>query len=82
MSAMRFDGPVSATRGWVLICFPNSSVRDEFLRHVRLWNLVHDLPPIAAEPLADGVQVRLADPCESTTRLTEAFGGRPARAHR
>jgi len=71
---------MSATHGWMLVCFPNTNVRSEFLRHVRLWNLVHELPPIAAEPLQDGVHVCLADPTPSTTRLTEAFGGRPARS--
>ena len=34
------------------------------------------LPTIAAEPLRDGVRVRLRSLPASTTRLVEAFGGR------
>ena len=66
--------------GWIPVCFPNSRIRDEFLYHVRLWNLVQGLPPIAAEPIQEGVRVWLPSPSPTTTRLWEAFGGRPVTA--
>jgi len=71
MSSLRVD-----TVPWTTVWFPNSRVREGFLYHVRLWNLVHELPAIAAEPLRDGVRVRLRSPSAGTTRLVEAFGGR------
>lgn len=71
MSSLRLE-----TVQWTTVWFPNSSVREGFLYHVRLWNLVHELPTIAAEPLRDSVRVRLRSLPASTTRLVEAFGGR------
>jgi hypothetical protein len=58
--------------------FPSASDREAFLGQIRLWNRVEGLPPIQADPLADGARVQVSavpSAQRGLARLIEAFGG-------
>jgi hypothetical protein len=64
---------------WPTVRFPNRGQRRRFLDHVALWNNLEDLPSITAEPLIDGVGVRLRfgeTARRGMLRLIESCGGR------
>ena len=65
----------SAGRRPPVAVFASSSARDAFLRHVALWNLVHERTRIEADPLPDGLRVRLRGVPLATASLVDAFGG-------
>jgi len=68
-----------ATNGWAVARFPNRSLREGFLRQVRLWNSLEDIPRIETEILNDGYGVRLFGEgswSRHLDRLVDSFGGR------
>lgn len=63
---------------WPVVRFPSISQRQEFLDLVRLWNRLEDLEGIEAEPLGNGVGVRVRWPSQGDRgllRLIAALGG-------
>jgi hypothetical protein len=64
---------------WPTARFLSRGERKTFLEHVRLWNSLEDMPSINAEPLGDGLGVRLQfgeARVLGVVRLIEACGGR------
>jgi hypothetical protein len=62
-----------------VVQFPTTSLLEEFLDQVHLWNRVEGLPSIEIDRLPEGARIRMRTAArrpENVLRLVEAFGGR------
>jgi len=65
---------------WPVIRFPSAGTRERFLDMIRACNRIEDLPRVDAEPLYDGVCVRLwlwrdDQRFPGVLRLAHSYGG-------